>query len=80
MTLTRRAFLIATGGTLAAAGFPAIAGARPKVVIVGAGFGGATCARYLKLWNPKVEVTLIEPNERFVSSTVWLTGLSNLYR
>ena len=67
MTLNRREFLFATGGALVAAGFPALAGARPKVVVVGAGYGGATCARYLKLWDPRIEVTVIEPNDRFVS-------------
>ncbi|TRZ97801.1 MAG: flavocytochrome C [Rhodocyclaceae bacterium] len=40
---------------------------RPKVVIVGAGFGGATCARYIKMWEPHIDVTVIEPNDHFVS-------------
>lgn len=81
MTLNRREFLIASGAALAASGFPAIAGARPKVVVVGAGYGGATCARYLKLWDPKVEVTVIEPNPRFVScpmSNTVLVGWNRL--
>ncbi|MDD5366518.1 MAG: NAD(P)/FAD-dependent oxidoreductase [Gallionellaceae bacterium] len=81
MTLNRREFLIASGGALAAAGFPAIAKARPRVVIVGAGYGGATCARYLKLWLPSIEVTVIEPNARFVScpfSNTVLAGWNRL--
>lgn len=35
----------------------------PKVVIIGGGFGGATAARYLRLWGGNsVDVTLIEKN------------------
>jgi sulfide dehydrogenase [flavocytochrome c] flavoprotein chain len=56
------------------------AGARPKVVIVGAGYGGATCARYLKLWEPRVEVTVIEPNARFYSCPMSNTVLAGMNR
>jgi sulfide dehydrogenase [flavocytochrome c] flavoprotein chain len=38
-----------------------------RVVIVGGGFGGATAARYLKLWGGNVDVTLVERNASFVS-------------
>lgn len=86
--MRRRQFLIASAASTLALGLrPALAapavttGARPKVVIVGAGFGGAACARYLKLWEPRVEVTLIEPNERFVScpmSNTVIGGLNKL--
>lgn len=54
---------------------------RPRVVIVGAGYGGAACARYLKLWEPRIEITLIEPNPHFVScpmSNTVIAGLNNL--
>jgi len=33
------------------------------VVVVGGGFGGATCARYIKKFDPSVKVTLIEADE-----------------
>jgi len=86
MTLHRRNFLLAAGslaGALAvgAHAAPTIAKARPKVVIVGAGFGGAACARYLKLWQPGVDITLIEPNPDFVScpmSNTVIAGLNKL--
>ena len=43
-------------------------GAGGKVVVVGGGYGGATAAKYIRLWSGgQVEVTLIEPNEAFVS-------------
>jgi len=38
------------------------------VVVVGGGFGGATAARYLRLWGADaVDVTLVERDARFVS-------------
>ncbi len=38
-----------------------------RVVVVGGGFGGATAARYLRLWGGNVDVTLVERNAEFVS-------------
>jgi NADPH-dependent 2,4-dienoyl-CoA reductase/sulfur reductase-like enzyme len=84
MTMNRRAFLLASGTLAVANGLaraaPAATSARPKVVIVGAGFGGAACARYLKLWQPRIEVTVIEPNARFYSCPMSNTVLAGLNR
>ena len=72
MSITRRDFLKVSGAGAASAlvagcaGF-GLAGSKPKVVVVGAGFGGSTCAKYLRKWGPDIEVTLIEPNDKFVS-------------
>ncbi len=52
----------ATGG----AGGPSIG----RVVVVGAGFGGSTAARYLRLWGGNVDVTLVERNASFVSCPI----------
>ena len=41
-----------------------------RVVVVGGGFGGATAARYLKLWGGNVDVTLVERNPQFVSCPI----------
>jgi sulfite dehydrogenase len=38
-----------------------------RVVVVGGGFGGATAARYLRMWGGNVDVTLVERNASFVS-------------
>ncbi len=38
-----------------------------RVVVVGGGYGGATAARYLRLWGGQVEVTLVERSPQFVS-------------
>jgi NADPH-dependent 2,4-dienoyl-CoA reductase/sulfur reductase-like enzyme len=36
--------------------------------VIGGGFGGATAARYLRLWSGgSIDVTLVEPNRWFVS-------------
>jgi sulfide dehydrogenase [flavocytochrome c] flavoprotein subunit len=40
----------------------------PRVVVIGGGFGGATAARYLKLWGGNtVDVTVIERNPTHIS-------------
>src|SRR5215468_7356067 len=37
-------------------------GAQPRIVVIGGGFAGATAARFLKLTDPRLNVTLVEPN------------------
>lgn len=83
MTLNRRDFLKITGAGAAFAlsgcatqSTPVASRARAHVVVVGAGFGGATCAKYLSLWGPNIDVTLIEPNDAFVSCPIsnWVIG------
>ncbi|MEN9864732.1 MAG: hypothetical protein RL748_322 [Pseudomonadota bacterium] len=70
--MQRRHFLGQLGAVALAGssiGCASIGGAaRPKVVVVGGGYGGATVARYLRLWsNGNIAVTLIEPNPSFIS-------------
>jgi len=39
-----------------------------KVVVVGGGYAGASCAKYLSIWSQgAIDVTLIEPNANFIS-------------
>ncbi len=52
-----------------------------KVVVVGGGFGGATCAKYLRLADPGLEVTLVTPQLQFITcpfSNAALVGLQPL--
>ena len=66
--MNRRNFLKAGAATGAVLAAPAIAhadGHGGKVVIVGGGVAGATTARYLKLGNAKMDVTLIEPKASY---------------
>lgn len=73
MALDRRIFL---GGSLLGVGatlFPSFAAGKsyPHVVVIGAGFGGAAAAKYLRMWGrDKVKVTLIEARPQFISCPV----------
>jgi sulfide dehydrogenase [flavocytochrome c] flavoprotein subunit len=42
-------------------------GAKAKVVVVGGGYGGATAAKYLRMMDPGIDVTLIEANTNYTS-------------
>ena len=78
---TRRAFL--TGAATAVAFSPklSLGQARPRIVIIGGGFGGATCARALRRADPQFEVTLVEPNPTFTAcpfSNAVIAGLRDM--
>jgi NADPH-dependent 2,4-dienoyl-CoA reductase/sulfur reductase-like enzyme len=60
--------MAASTGAAAVAGCAGMGGpSAGRVVVIGGGFGGATAARYLKLWAPDIDVTVVERNETFVS-------------
>jgi NADPH-dependent 2,4-dienoyl-CoA reductase/sulfur reductase-like enzyme len=67
--ISRRQSLQLIGGAgagLLSLSMPAIAQqAAGRVVVVGGGFGGATAAKYIKRLNPKIQVTLVEPLQRY---------------
>lgn len=48
----------------------------PRVVVVGGGFGGATCAKYLRIYEPGLNVTLIEQNANYITcpGSNWMLG------
>ncbi len=49
----------------------ATTGSGAKVVVVGGGYGGATAAKYVRLFSDhSIDVTLVEPNAAFVSCTI----------
>ena len=52
------------GSVIPACSKPAGNGA-PKVVIIGGGYGGATCAKYIRYFDPDVNVTLVEAGMRY---------------
>jgi sulfide dehydrogenase [flavocytochrome c] flavoprotein subunit len=56
----------AASALLAAAGC-AGSSYKARVVVVGGGFGGATAAKYLRLWDPAIEVVLVERANLFTS-------------
>ena len=70
MTLSRREFIewVAAGaGVLATGGCVTTGGGGARVVVIGAGYGGATAAKYIKLWSPSTQVTLVERGGEFIS-------------
>jgi NADH dehydrogenase FAD-containing subunit len=75
---------IAAGGVLAAFG---VRGARaagksaPRVVVIGGGFAGASCARLVKSEDRDIAVTLIEANPTYIAcpfSNAVVAGLRQL--
>jgi len=66
--INRRDFLNLAGGVtaLSALGFPMLSfGASKRVVIVGGGIGGATAAKYIRMADSSIDVTLIEVNKYY---------------
>jgi sulfide dehydrogenase [flavocytochrome c] flavoprotein subunit len=82
--LDRRKFIgtAAAGLSVASLARPALAqGAAGRVVVIGGGFGGATCARMLKSFNPALSVVLVEANRTFTAcpfSNLVIAGLRDL--
>jgi len=61
----------ATAGTLSACATMEDKKTIGKVVVVGAGYGGATAAKYLRMWSGgAIDVTLVDPNEVFISCPI----------
>jgi sulfide dehydrogenase [flavocytochrome c] flavoprotein subunit len=76
--LLQRAALALCAPLLARA---ALAQAAPKVIVIGGGFAGASCARALKRLDPVIAVTLVEPNPTFTAcpfSNEVIAGLRDL--
>ncbi|MBI2226022.1 MAG: FAD-dependent oxidoreductase [Betaproteobacteria bacterium] len=73
MTITRREFIkwvSATAGTAAVGGCATTGGGAGRVVVIGASYGGATAAKYVRMWAPDIEVTLVERNSEFISCPI----------
>jgi len=74
MTVSRREFMkwaSASAGMTAVAGCATGgSGSAGRVVVVGGGYGGATAAKYVKMWAPDIDVTLVEPNQHFISCPI----------
>jgi sulfide dehydrogenase [flavocytochrome c] flavoprotein subunit len=83
--ISRRVFLKASGASVAMlglGGLPSFAAeAKRRVIVIGGGWGGATAAKYIRLSDPSIEVTLLEPNKEFIScpfSNLVLAGVEQL--
>ena len=84
-TLSRRQFvrlLGSAGAGAGLAGWPLVAGAgqvNGRVLIVGGGFGGATCAKYLRRYAPAAEIVLVERDEQFMTCPFSNAVLAGMY-
>ena len=71
MALNRREFvkwMSAGAGVAAVAGCAGTGGPSVgRVVVIGAGYSGATAAKYIRLWSPDIDVTLVERDGEFIS-------------
>jgi sulfide dehydrogenase [flavocytochrome c] flavoprotein subunit len=79
--MKRRDFLKLAGAVSLAGCASTAAPSKARVVVIGGGFGGATAAKYLRLWDPSLEVVLIEREAAFVScpiSNLVLGGYSSM--
>ncbi len=74
MTFSRREFMqwTAAAGATALAGCATMTGSPSagRVVVIGAGIGGGTAAKYVKLWAPDIEVTVVEREAGFISCPI----------
>ncbi len=76
MTMQRRNWLLGAAATagLGACSTPVPLSTVPssaKVLVVGGGYGGATAAKYLRMFSGnKLDVVLVEPNDSFVSCPI----------
>jgi len=72
MALTRRDFVKWLSASAALSGSIGCATATTSktvggVVVIGGGYAGATAAKYVRMWGPDIEVTLVERDAEFVS-------------
>jgi sulfite dehydrogenase len=81
--MKRREFL-KLGGAAAVLGTAGCASTLPskaRVVVIGGGFGGATAAKYIRMWDPAIDVVLVEREPSFIScpiSNLVLAGFAGM--
>jgi NADPH-dependent 2,4-dienoyl-CoA reductase/sulfur reductase-like enzyme len=81
--ISRRDFLT-TAAAVASAAMPIPAmsqGSAGRVVVVGGGFAGTTCARFIRRIDPRITVTLVEGSPVFIAcplSNAVIAGLRDL--
>jgi sulfide dehydrogenase [flavocytochrome c] flavoprotein chain len=69
--MNRRELLKLAGAlSLAGCATTPAAPAKARVVVVGGGYGGATAAKYLRLWDPSIDVVMVEREAQFVSCPI----------
>ncbi len=59
---------------------PSAAPSKARVVVIGGGFGGATAAKYIRMWDPKIDVVLVERDASFISCPISNLVLGRVHR
>jgi sulfite dehydrogenase len=83
--MKRRDFL-KLAGAVSLAGCATATPSKARVVVIGGGFGGATAAKYIRLWDPSIDVVLVERDASFVSCPIsnlvlgGFTGMADITR
>jgi sulfite dehydrogenase len=70
MTISRREFMqwtAAAAGVSTLGACASTGGSAGRVVVIGAGYGGATAAKYIRRWAPDIAVTIVERGSEFIS-------------
>jgi sulfite dehydrogenase len=78
--MKRRDFL-KLAGAVSITGCASTVPSKARVVVVGGGFGGATAAKYIRLWDPSIDVVLVERESAFTScpiSNLVLAGFAGM--
>ena len=78
--MKRRDFL-KLAGAVSVAGCATSIPSKARVVVIGGGFGGATAAKYIRMWDPSIDVVLVERESGFTScpiSNLVLAGYSSM--
>ena len=82
---TRRNFVLSVGALGAATstlGWPMLGHAKAaggRVVVIGGGFGGASCAKYLRRLSSDIDVTLVERDSKFMTCPFSNAVLGGMY-
>jgi sulfite dehydrogenase len=79
--MKRRDFLKLAGAVSLAGCATTSTPAKARVVVVGGGYGGTTAAKYIRMWDPAIDVVLVEREPQFVScpmSNLVLAGYTRL--
>jgi len=83
--MKRRDFL-KLAGAASLAGCATATPSKARVVVIGGGYGGATAAKYIRLWDPAIDVVLVEREAGFVSCPIsnlvlgGFTGMQDISR
>ena len=70
MTISRREFIQLLSASAVVGGCATNGASAGRVVVIGAGYGGATAAKFIKLWAPDIDVTVVERGTEFVSCPI----------